>query len=187
MSTTSNRMLITCVGAFLVSSVLVACGVFAALSRAASRDPDPRGSDRETERAAMAVVRPYLRVIDEIAADGGAESQRVGRFVTHDHGSQLAVAFAGMRAGGWRTSGRTLIVDDELIGRRTGDGGSAEVGVRLCLDVSQAKVVGRPGGRQLPVNRASPVPYDVWLTTSGVAGRQLRIESTRMREELSPC
>lgn len=187
MSTTSNRMLIACLGAFLVSGILVACGVFAALGRAASGDPDPRGSDREAERAAMAVVRPYFRVIDEIAADGGAESQRVGRFVTNDHGSQLAVAFAGMRARGWKASGSTVIVGDEMIGRRTRHDGAAGVGIRLCLDVSNTRVVGHFGGRQPPADRVGRVPYDVWLTTSGVTGRQLRIESTRMREELAPC
>lgn len=188
MSMTSNRMLIACLGAFLVSGTLVACGVFAALSRANGDDSDRLGSGRQAEQAAIAVVRQYYDAVDEIGADGGAHPQRIGRFVTQMHGSQLATAFAGMRKAGWKTSGKSVIVGDELIGRRTDETtGDAEVGVRVCLDVSRTRVIGAAGDEQTPPRRTSRVPYDVWLTTSGAIGAQLRVESTRVREELAPC
>jgi hypothetical protein len=188
MSTTSNRMLLACAAAFVVSSTLVACGVFAALSRGADSGPDPSGSDRQAERAAMTVVRPYYAAIAEIGADGGARPHRIDRYVTDDHGSQLAVAFAGMRRDGWKTSGKTAVVDDELIGRRSlAHGGKVRVGVRVCLDVSGTRVIGPFGDDRTPPGRAERVPYDVWLTTNGAVTPHLRIESTTFRQDLTPC
>lgn len=188
MSTTSNRMLLACAAAFVVSSTLVACGVFTALNRGADSGPDPRGSDRQAERAAMAVVAPYYAAIGEIGADGGSRPHRIDRYVTDDHGSQLAVAFASMQSDGWKTSGKTVIVGDELIGRRNlTHAGKARVGVRVCLDVSGMPVIGPFGDDRTPVGRADRVPYDVWLTTNGARTQRLRIESTTFRQESTPC
>lgn len=136
----------------------------------------------------MAVVRPYYAAVGDIGADGGAKPHRIDRYVTEGHGSQLAIAFANMHSDGWTTSGKAVIVGDELIGRRSSPRtGRASVGVRVCLDVSHTRVIGRFGDDQASPERPDRVPYDVWLTTSGTTAQRLRIESTTMRAELTPC
>jgi hypothetical protein len=180
-------MLLACIGAFVVTTTLVACGVFAALSRAPDSAPEPQ-SNRQSERAAMAVVRAYFETLGQVGADGGGEPERLAPYVNESHASQLAVVFAGMRDEGWHTTGKTLILDDELIGRRVHDPpGTLELGVRVCLDVSRTRVIGPSGDDQTPSQRAKHVPFDVWLTTAGGPGERLVVRSTTMREELTPC
>lgn len=135
----------------------------------------------------MDVVRPYYRALDAIGADGGKRSERIAKYVTPDHRSQLSVAFASMHAEGLSTTGTTVIVDDRLIGRRIQPRGDAQTGVRVCVDLSRVRVFGPQGEERTPIRRAARIPYDVWLTTRGSPAPHLRIESTTMREELAPC
>ena len=147
--------------------VLALAGCTPATHGTSSPTPKPTpvfASDRAALAAAEKAYAAYLKVSDEVAADGGANPRRLAAYVTS---SRLKVESKGaslLVTNGVHTSGPTKFSDSRL---EQVDRTARETLVifSTCWDVSEVHVLDSSGKDVTPPDRKERLTLEVTMTT----------------------
>jgi hypothetical protein len=119
-------------------------------------------SDAEALKAAEEAYAAYLKVSDQILADGGANPERILTVATKGWSEIQTVGFEDAKAKGWKSSGQTsfdgatLQANNSLAPR-----GQATVSIYLCVDVSAVSVADSFGMSVVSDIRPSRAPFEI--------------------------
>ena len=123
-------------------------------------------SDEEALAAATAAYSAYLAMSDLIAADGGANPERLEPFVTADRLVEDVAQFVEFAGSGRHLTGMTLF--DSVSLQRFDD---QMVAVYLCIDVSAVRLLDSANEDITPVDRPDRIPLEVGFETATKSGR----------------
>ncbi|QEO14964.1 hypothetical protein FLP10_11450 [Agromyces intestinalis] len=112
-------------------------------------------SDEEALVAAAAAYDRYLESYSAIAADGGAEPERIREHLTDEYGAQLVEEFKGMQEVGVHTTGQVTASGYRI---QEYAHNSEKITVYACQDVSSTRVIDVDGGDITPTDRETSVP-----------------------------
>jgi hypothetical protein len=131
-------------------------------------------TDEEALAAATAAYAAYLAMSDQIAADGGANPERLAPFVTSDQQASAAESFAVYRDRGLRAVGASTFDNVSLIQI---DQGSPHIFIDLylCLDVSMVRAVDQSGLVVTPNNRPDRLPLKVEFEADNTVPIELKL------------
>jgi outer membrane murein-binding lipoprotein Lpp len=117
-------------------------------------------TDEEALAAATAAYAAYLTVSDQIAADGGANPERLEPFVTPDQFATASSSFAVYVEKGLRSEGASSF-DSVSLTQYDESSDVVTIDVYLCLDVSQVRAVDSAGTVVTPVDRINRLPLQI--------------------------
>ena len=121
-------------------------------------------SDEEALAAATEAYAAYLRVSDEILADGGRDPGRLLEVASSDVAASESEALREFVENNWRSSGSSTF-DSVRLQSRTGDRDSGEtVVLYLCVDASDVDVVDQSGISVVSPSRIARTPLEVAFT-----------------------
>lgn len=141
-------------------------------------------SEEEALAAAEDAYAAYSAMSDLITADGGQNPERLAPFVTED---QLAREIEGAEyfsSQGWRSQGSRQI-GKALLQQYTDDGGSAEIVVYVCVDISEVRIVDGGGVDVTPPDRPNLIALEVGMISGDES--KLLIESSDQWSDTSFC
>ncbi|MBX3309754.1 MAG: hypothetical protein KF739_04880 [Cryobacterium sp.] len=118
-------------------------------------------SDEEALAAATDAYAKYLKVSDEISADGGSAPERLAPLVTPKQLVTETDAFADLSKSGSTTKGVSAFEVFQLQRYEDLGDGSASVSIYVCLDVGNVRVIDKSGVDVTPSNRVDRVPLEV--------------------------
>lgn len=123
-------------------------------------------SEEEALAAAEDAYAKYQEVSNAIAAEGGAEPERITPHVTSAQlENELATAKL-YRDNGWRTTG-PVTFDTVTLQSFTQEGSHVEVVMYLCLDATAARLSDAEGVDVTPPNRIDRAPFEITLVAQG--------------------
>lgn len=122
-------------------------------------------SDEEALAAAEAAYERYSRVLNEVAADGNQNPERVRIAVTEGYSSEVEGLFQDLSQRGLRIEGMSTVDSLKLVERFEGDG-DAHVVVLLCSDVSQTRILNSEGADVTPSTRPDRSAIQATLVSS---------------------
>lgn len=122
-------------------------------------------SDEEALAAAVAAYEAYAEASDAIAADGGAEPERIDPFVTDQFAVSARQEFKALEEVKGHFEGR-ISYDSVSLAERTQEDGAAQVSVYLCRDVSGVRALTSDGKDITPSDRAERVPTQAAFISS---------------------
>ncbi|MGV8895510.1 MAG: hypothetical protein ACOH10_04545 [Rhodoglobus sp.] len=129
-------------------------------------------SDEEALAAATAAYAAYSAMSDQIAADGGADPERMKPLTTTEWFEKDLKQFDEFAETGNRLSGTTTFnsialqsLDDEMLA------------LYLCVDVSATRILDSNGGDVTPAGRPERVPLEVGFDLSKAPGELLLASS----------
>jgi hypothetical protein len=137
-------------------------------------------SEEEALAAAEEAYAAYLKVSDEISADGGANPERLADHVTPDELERAEQRFGDLESSGRRTEGMTVFDSTSI--QRFDD---IELAVYLCLDVEGVRVLNDQGQDVTPLDRPDRIPLEVTFEVNG--RKSLLLESSDVWEGTSIC
>ncbi|MBG6054698.1 hypothetical protein IWX81_001088 [Salinibacterium sp. CAN_S4] len=131
----------------------------------ATTPPEPTAApifatDEEALAAATAAYAAYLAMSDQIAADGGANPERLEPFVTADQQANAAESFAVYRKMGLRAEGTSTFDEVGLIQVDQGTD-AVFIDLYLCLDVSKVRALDEAGLVVTPDDRTDRLPLEI--------------------------
>ena len=132
-------------------------------------EPDPSSapvfaSEEEALAAAVAAYEDYLKVSDAIAADGGANPERLQEVAAGALVDQEVAGFEEFAAEGFRSTGRTVILNPVLQQWEANPvEGQESIWMYLCSDVSAVDVINSDGVSVVSPDRPSRVSLQVGL------------------------
>ena len=132
-------------------------------------------SEEEALAAAEAAYARYLEVSDAIAADGGANPERLQQLATPEWFLQEQVAFEEFASSGNHQTGSTSFRNSELQQLIDEGGGAASVVMYVCLDASATRIVDGGGVDVTPANRPTSVSLEVTFDVPSADPSHLRL------------
>ncbi|WP_166872379.1 hypothetical protein [Salinibacterium sp. ZJ450] len=131
-------------------------------------------SDEEALAAAEAAYAEYLTIADQVIADGGADSQRLGDVVTGAELERQAKEFELFADSSLRGEGSTVFSQARLQSVEHTGPTTIEVTIYLCQDISDTRILSAEGEDRTPSERAVVLPMSVAL-----AGTKDELKLTR--------
>jgi len=160
-------------------AALAATAAMLGLAACAAQSPDPTPSpttdaadaplfatDEEALAAAVAAYEAYLAVDAAIAADGGADAERIRDVVATHYAPELEAQYASQLHSGAVMVGEVALDDPQLV-EWDQAAGITYVSVHGCLNVEQVRIIDRSGEDRTPAGRDPVVPLT--LTFEGKA------------------
>ena len=135
-------------------------------------------SDEEALAAAEEAYGEYLATVDAIFADGGADPERLLKFVTRDQYEVDLQGFDQLRDAGLRGTGTAAFV----LSFQSFDASTGDVTAYSCDDLSETDVIDASGKSVVGAEREVLVPYEV-----SFSGMPLRIASRTIWEGTGVC
>ncbi|MDR5706770.1 hypothetical protein [Agromyces aerolatus] len=141
--------------------------------------PSPGGRPTETVRqsafssldevfeAAVAAYQDYIDLWNQIAAEGGADPERIASVMESEEAAAEDIAvFEGLVAEGVRISGPIAFHNPRLVHYRDG---VPQIQVNACFDRSRARLVDREGNDVTSPTREERIPLKITfaITESG--------------------
>ena len=123
-------------------------------------------SEDEALAAAVAAYEAYLKVSDEIAADGGANPERLKDLVTAEWYEKEVEGFSAIADSGMFQRGSTTVGHAELQSVADVTDGS-RVLLYICVDFSATTFVDANGADVTPGSRASRMNFQVSFESRG--------------------
>ena len=138
-------------------------------------------SDEMALAAATEAYRAYLAMSDEITADGGANPERISKFVGSEMLDKQIAQYAPFQERDLSTSGASSFdtMSVEQVDDR-GDG-SVEVTTYVCLDVSRVRILDAVGADVTSGDRVNRLPLEVSFASRDQSGRLLIAQSDSWR------
>ena len=129
-------------------------------------EPEPSStpvfaSDEEALAAATDAYAKYLEVSDQITADGGANPERIARYVTSTQLPKEVSAFQELIDADVKTQGESKFDVVKLQQYSDNLDGTASIVVYLCVDVSAVRVVDSSGIDVTRGDRIDRFPLEV--------------------------
>ena len=129
-------------------------------------EPEPSSapifeSDEEALAAAEVAYGEYLKVSNEITADGGEGAERIEPFVSNVYFESAAAGFGTYQTDGLRTEGTTSLESAKLQQREDQGTGPARIVVYACVDISKIRVLNSLNKDVSPANKQVPVPFEL--------------------------
>lgn len=150
-------------GALVGALALAGCASAASVPTPTPLSPSATpffASDEEALSAATAAYDAYLKVSDEIAANGGVDPSPLRQVVTSDEYVRQEASFEALRQRGLRATGRTELDSVRL---ERADPDSGQVVLYLCVDLSTVRIVDEQGIDQTPAERVDRQPIEATL------------------------
>ncbi|WP_284228784.1 hypothetical protein [Arenivirga flava] len=124
-------------------------------------------SEEEALAAAEEVYRAYVKVIDDILKDGGAEPERLDRYAIGQAAELQKAGFAEALSSGVRSQGETTFVIDKLQHWSGNPSeGSESIAIFVCQDVSATDLVNADGKSVSDPGRPPVLPFEIGLTST---------------------
>lgn len=146
----------------------------------ATPSAEPVFADEEKAlEAARLVFEDYLKVTDEIIAQGGASPERVDTFVASELAETEKAGFSDFKDRGWHSTGSSLLDGTELQSYRPSAQDGAEV-LRFyaCGDVSRVDVVDVDGRSVVSTDRPDRSAFEVAFVIDLSLAARLRVSSS---------
>lgn len=124
-------------------------------------------SDEEALAAATDAYARYLKVSDEITADGGLDPDRISEYVTSTQLPKEMSAFQEVVDAGVKTQGESKFDGAKLQQYSDNHDGTASIVVYLCVDVSAVRVIDASGIDVTPRDRIDRFPLEVEYEVGG--------------------
>lgn len=146
----------------------------------ASPTPQPSStpvfaSEEEALAAAEAAYAEYLAVSDAIAADGGANAERIVPLITEERESEEMALFQSLATEGLHTAGLTTF-DSMVLQDYVEEGGSkASLTTYVCLDVTNVRVLDASGADVTPSGRQNKLPLEVAFGAAAMSPIDIRV------------
>ena len=131
-------------------------------------------SDEEALAAATAAYAAYLAMSDQIAAEGGANPERLKPFVTADQLASASISFSvyqekGLRAQGISTFDAVSVVQVDQAPN------FANVDIYLCLDVSKVRAIDKTGSVVTSDDRPDRLPLEIGFEVDDSVPPELKL------------
>lgn len=144
-------------------------------------EPDPDvtpvfASDEEALAAATEAYARYLEVSDQIAADGGADPDRIRPLVSADRLVVERQQYQALSESGNHQEGSATFDGVQLQQVSYEDGNSSVIVLYLCLDLSNTKLVDIEGHDITPSDIDLRTPFEVSLRGSSSSPLALIVE-----------
>jgi hypothetical protein len=123
-------------------------------------------SDEEALAAAEESYERYLKVLNEIAASGNQEPERIRAVATETYAAEVESLFNDLTANGLVIEGETRFDSMKLLERFEEDE-IARVVVLFCSDVSETRVLDSVGADVTPATRPSRSAMQGEFTSAG--------------------
>jgi hypothetical protein len=133
-------------------------------------------SDEEALAAASKAFATYLKVSDAIGAAGGLGTEALAPLVSEQYLKQSSADFAYYVERGFHAVGESSF-DTVAVQHVVENGGSAEVVVYLCLDVSAVSLVDAAGNDVTSATRKERAPLEVEFETLGASRQMIIVRS----------
>ncbi|GGK89016.1 hypothetical protein GCM10007382_06210 [Salinibacterium xinjiangense] len=131
-------------------------------------------SDEEALAAATEAYAAYLAMSDLIAADGGANPERLELFVTADQQASASDSFSVYQTKGLRAEGISTFDAISLVQVDQGPN-FANIDLYLCLDVSKVRVIDETGSVVTPDNRPDRLPLEIGFEADDSVPTELKL------------
>ena len=128
-------------------------------------------SDEEALAAATAAYAAYLAMSDLIAADGGANPERLEPFVTADWLQREVKVFTNLGSRGLSQTGSTLFTN-ATVQQYSQD----SVAIYVCTDSTETRVRDSAGADLTPADRETQTSLEVTFEVISTAPVQLRLD-----------
>lgn len=131
-------------------------------------------TDEDALAAATAAFAKYLKVSDDILADGGVEPERVLDVATSEWANVQYAGYEQARASGLRSIGSTSFDSVRLqqYDHSAADGAEL-VRIYVCVDVSKLDVVNSDGKSVVTNARPARTPFEVTFDATNALDRQV--------------
>ena len=123
-------------------------------------------SDEEALAAATEAYARYLEVSDQIAADGGADPERMIPLVTEDQYQRELEGFTNLVDSNLRIVGSSAYDSTAIQSWSMVDANSAQVVIYACSDASSTRVLDDTGTDVTPVDRRVRAPFELEFVSS---------------------
>ena len=130
-------------------------------------------SDEEALAAATAAYAAYLSMSDQIAADGGANPDRLEPFVTADWLLREVEVFTNFASRGLSQTGSTVFTN-VTVQQYSQD----SVVIYVCTDSTETRVHNTVGADLTPADRETQTSLEVTFEVISTAPVQLRLDGT---------
>lgn len=180
-----TRML---VGLSILAAVVFASGCAAkpALDPVPALPGPAFASDEEALAAAEEIVREYVSLTDEVAAQGGVGIEVLKSVTTTEHHQMLRDGYAEYHANGLSRTGTVRLSEVELQ-QHFSDDSHAHVLVYFCLDYSDTRLLSEALGDVTPDYFSEPALFEAELRAQKPGPFNLRLHSSELRESGSAC
>jgi hypothetical protein len=119
-------------------------------------------SDEEALAAARATYEAFLNATDTVMAEEGADPDRIDEFATPELASSEKASIFQFVERGDRLEGRAQVDSVSLQSYSGNDlGGSEEMTVYVCVDISTVDVLDKQGNSTVASTRPDRVPFQV--------------------------
>jgi hypothetical protein len=135
-------------------------------------------SDAAALAAAKKVFDGYVQASDEIGSDGGANPERIAKWVTASRLKAEAKQFDEFAKTGEKQEGSSAITKFKLQGVDQTPSGRVSLTAYVCDDISASHLIDSSGADVTPVNRASVVPLQVHFTNQSAGSKTLVVEGS---------
>jgi len=134
--------------------------------------PKPSGtpifaSEAEALAAATTAYAAYVKVSDEITADGGANPERIAPYVSASQLKRELVGFSTFSTNGYSTRGESKFENTRLEKYLHENAASNEVTIYLCSNASDIRLIDSVGTDITPAARADRQAFEVSFRTTG--------------------
>jgi hypothetical protein len=123
-------------------------------------------TEEEALAAAEAAYREYLAVSDAIAADGGANPERLRPLVTDEYFDEVSSSFLAYEQGRLHTRGTSKFQDFNLASLDQ-TSNSASIDAYVCLLVGDVRVFDTSDHDVTPIARRDRLPLQITLLSNG--------------------
>ena len=142
-------------------------------------------SEEEALAAAVAAYEEYLKVSDQIAADGGASPERLKDLVTEEWYEKEVEVIESIKDAGLHQSGATSSRNATIQRLDDTGSGAADVTIYVCADASATRFLNAQGTDVTPETRNSLITNEVLF--SAQSGGQLVLVSSSPWQDASLC
>ncbi len=119
-------------------------------------------SDEAALKAAEDAYAAYLKVSDQILADGGANPERIEQVATHSVFEQQKAGFSNFVDRGYKSIGMTKFDKISLQEYRPrSPEGKGVISIYVCTDVSDVDVLDQSGRSVVSASRPDRTPFEV--------------------------
>jgi hypothetical protein len=141
-------------------------------------------SDKEAAAAAERAYRNYIDVSDQIARDGGANSERLEPFVSGELYAQQTHEYDDVESKGLRATGASTFDSFKL---ESYDNRAEIIRAYVCIRVSNIRVLDTEGNDVTPVERSDALPLQLEFVQTLNSQQELLIFKSEVWPGLNFC